>query len=588
MKVRLLILFACILPALAYPENPGPYSYDLSTKEILPLWRWEACPGDRPERATRPGESSRWKTILFNKYVSTSAEGEANGQFWLQTSLDLEGRKDDTDTATLFFTNLPSAFEAFWDGVPVWRNGRVGTDRNSERIGKLRGFIPLPYGLVTPGRHRISIRVSNYHILKKGHDFEFDFSYLSSLNNLLVHRKDENFLLLGFFQTVLLFSLFLFLGGWHYFPAVFLCAFTFARILDCLWIILQRSNLLGITLFHIMDPAVLAIYLISLLPLNLFIIWHLDIRRKKALSAVLAGLAALQLFLYFRFELELWQLDAGTALVILGLIVQQLRKKRIGSGMALIGYGVYVGSRLALTFSLSLTHTPFISVVPNSIALVLLMGSVTLKLREQFQTLAALRFRSERLEAELLKKSIQPHFIMNTLMSIKSYQGTDSAKAERLIEALAEEFRLINRISKQAEIPLAEELDLCRLHLELMGYRRDARYELVTTGDCLGVSVPPMILHTLIENGLTHAFKPKENGTFRFSCVRDKQKTVFRLENAGANLGDRLKESAKTADEGMGLRYVRARLEEAYPGKWRLDYGLKQDAWIVQIEIEAT
>ena len=34
------------------------------------------------------------------------------------------------------------------------------------------------------------------------------------------------------------------------------------------------------------------------------------------------------------------------------------------------------------------------------------------------------------------------------------------------------------------------------------------------------------------------------------------------------------------------MRYVRARLDEAYSGKWRLDYGLNNGIWFVQIEKE--
>jgi len=345
-------------------------------------------------------------------------------------------------------------------------------------------------------------------------------------------------------------------------------------------------------LFYRLNAFMDAGYLISLLPLNLFILWHLDVPRKKTFAAALAGLSALRLFFWFQFEQELWYLDAAVAGVMLWLIIRQCARKRTGSGSTLLAYGIYMGNMLASQLALFLpflafSRAPYFSLLPNSIFLVMLMGSVTLKLREQFQTLAALRFRSERLEAELLKKSIQPHFIMNTLLSIKSCLGSDSARAERLIEALAEEFRLINRISKQGEIPLAEELSLCRLHLELMGYRRDARYELVTTGDCQGFSIPPMVLHTLVENGLTHAFKPRESGTFRFSCARQGRSSVFLLENDGANLGERLSDAGDQAEEGMGLRYVRARLEEAYPGRWRLDYGLRQGAWTVRIEIGA-
>jgi hypothetical protein len=119
MKATLLILFACLLPLPSPAADPEPYSFDLSAREILPMWSWQIRPGDQAEWATRPGAGSAWQTIRFDKYVSDYAAGEANGRFWLQASLDLRGAKDDSDALALFFTHLPSAFELFWD---AWAN----------------------------------------------------------------------------------------------------------------------------------------------------------------------------------------------------------------------------------------------------------------------------------------------------------------------------------------------------------------------------------------------------------------------------------------------------------------------------------
>ncbi|MEW5983474.1 MAG: histidine kinase [Acidobacteriota bacterium] len=99
------------------------------------------------------------------------------------------------------------------------------------------------------------------------------------------------------------------------------------------------------------------------------------------------------------------------------------------------------------------------------------MGVIVLRLRDQVRDYHALRSRSQRLEAELLKKTIQPHLLMNTLLTIQSWFGQDPAKAGRLVEALADEFRIISRVAAQPEIDMADEIQLCRRHLELMGPR---------------------------------------------------------------------------------------------------------------------
>ncbi len=491
----------------------------------------------------------------------------------------------------MFFFKIPSAFEVFWDGELITANGRLGKDRLEEIPGKVRGFIRLPGNKATVGLHQLALRVSNFHIRKKAHEFRIIFGYNSTLTERLSKKKEENLLYMGLFLTATLFSLFLFLGGWRYFPAIFFSVFTIFQIMDNFWAYLLRTDILNVSLFYRLNPVLFSANNFSFLPLNLFIIWHLEIPRRKTLSWILFVISLLQVFILFIFHWNFWQLDFAVAFIILALILRQFRRRIIGSGPALIGYGVFFGNWLAAAlvpllpfFSFNSTEKPFVSLMPSSIFLVALMGSVTVKMREQFRALDALRLRSQRLEAELLKKSIQPHFIMNTLLSIKSFLGRDSSKAEKMIDALAGEFRLINRIAAALEIPLQDELNLCRLHLEVMGFRRDARYTLKVEGEPSAFSIPPMILHTLIENGLTHAFKPRENGIFRFACKREGHKIVYRLENDGSNLAEMLKEEGVKVEEGMGMKYVRARLDEAYNGKWRLDYGLSRGKWFVQIE----
>jgi len=173
---------------------------------------------------------------------------------------------------------------------------------------------------------------------------------------------------------------------------------------------------------------------------------------------------------------------------------------------------------------------------------------------------------------------------MNTLSSIRSLYRDQPQKAERLLDATAKELRIISRISAEKEIPLLQEIELCRLHLDVMGYRFEAEYGLVTENIFEQERVPPLIFHTLIENGLTHALKAKEDGTFWFSCEMDHGMIRYRLLNDGSLLKEFCQTHA-AIEEGMGFKYVKARLEERYPGKWRIAYGMMGEKWQVVIEI---
>ncbi len=582
----------CVLPLLSAGEMTSQ-AFNLEEKDFISLAPWLARDGDQPEWASNPGPDSAWSRVSPRRILGSGGGPGPEGNFWLQTVITLAGKQDPADTLALLFNRLPSAFDVFWDGLPVGQNGRVGQDRRSEEPGRIRLTLPLNPGLTGPGPHRLALRVSNHRIGGRRHRFLVSFGYRSTLADATNRMKEEYLLFAGLFLAATLFSLLLFLGGWRYFPALFFSLFTLIQLLYSVWEVVLRSEAVGVSLFYRLAPLVGSGNLVSQLPLYLFLFWHLDLPFKKPASWGLGAYVLIRVLLFHWFELDLWQIDLLIALAMGGLVIRQFRRRGTGVSPALIGYSFFLLNWVAVVLApilpwLAFVKAPFVSLLPSSVFIVGLMGSMTAKIREQFRTLESLRYRSQRLEAELIKKSIQPHFLMNTLLSIKSWLGQDSATAEKMVEALAEEFRMINGISSKPEIALEEELSLCRRHLELMGYRREARYELRVIGSCRGFTIPPMILHTLVENGLTHAFKPAEDGSFLFTCRREPRWIVYRLENGGSKIPDLMKTGRERIEEGLGLRYVKVRLEEAYPGKWRLDYGLDGSVWAVTIVLEAT
>jgi LytS/YehU family sensor histidine kinase len=142
---------------------------------------------------------------------------------------------------------------------------------------------------------------------------------------------------------------------------------------------------------------------------------------------------------------------------------------------------------------------------------------------------------------------------------------------------------MINAISSERLIPLRQELELCKYHLTIMRLRREAQYMLHTEHLDQEATVPPLMFHTLIENGITHSFKPTEQGDFWLSYERDDHNSRYILKNNGCLL-QKLDLNAKVED-GMGIKYVKSRLEECYPGKWQLEYGLRDLKWEVTITL---
>src|SRR5690606_28783182 len=246
-------------------------------------------------------------------------------------------------------------------------------------------------------------------------------------------------------------------------------------------------------------------------------------------------------------------LSLSASLWVIGWAV---RRRQTGSGLALMGILSMVAGGLA-SWGFSAAWPWAAGVAAHVIFLARVQSG---RIAERMAEHRGTELRSARLEIELLKKNIQPHFLLNSLNSIIAWLEEEPKTAARLVNALADELGMLLRISSQRTIPLEEEINLCRVHLQVMGLRQDKTYSLDCAGLAGGERVPPMVLHTLVENGLTHGYVGRTKGSFllrREDVAGGMRLTLF---NDGIP-----REKKERKGEGTGLRYVRSRLEEAFP-----------------------
>src|SRR5262245_59005727 len=105
-----------------------------------------------------------------------------------------------------------------------------------------------------------------------------------------------------------------------------------------------------------------------------------------------------------------------------------------------------------------------------------MLFALLLRMREEQSRARQTLLRSAQLEVQLLKRSIQPHFLMNALTSILEWVEVEPKRAARFIEALADEFRLLSKISAEKLIPLELEVQLFRTHLSVMSLQREISF----------------------------------------------------------------------------------------------------------------
>jgi len=185
---------------------------------------------------------------------------------------------------------------------------------------------------------------------------------------------------------------------------------------------------------------------------------------------------------------------------------------------------------------------------------------------------------------ELLKKSIQPHFLMNTLTSLIDWVEEAPDKGVLFIEALAEEFDVLNQVENETLIPIVQEIKLCKSHISIMKFRKEIDYLWEDEGinENIEQLIPPAVIHTLLENSITHCLPSDENKMlFKLIAFTTDNTQEYTFLTFG-----KIRNQQKSTSDGTGFKYIKARLTESYGNHWTFTSEATQEGWKNTITIQ--
>ena len=113
-----------------------------------------------------------------------------------------------------------------------------------------------------------------------------------------------------------------------------------------------------------------------------------------------------------------------------------------------------------------------------------------------------------RIEYDFLQAQIDPHFMHNTLLSIKSMIALEKSEdALKMMEAFVDILRIPMIMDKQF-ITLEEEIELTKKYITIMQYRTGREFKVVEeiSPELRYTLIPRMILQPLVANSIFHGF----------------------------------------------------------------------------------
>ncbi len=164
-----------------------------------------------------------------------------------------------------------------------------------------------------------------------------------------------------------------------------------------------------------------------------------------------------------------------------------------------------------------------------------------------------------------LRSQLNPHFIFNSLNSIRALISEDPEKARGSITALSNIFRKTLQLDKSTKVSFNEELQIVKDYLKLEKIRFEERleYNFEFDDEIYSWQVPPLMLQTLVENGIKHGISTlTKGGVINVKGKVENDIAVFVITNSGS-----LNDETENGRKKYGLKNTRERLQLLYDGK---------------------
>jgi two-component system, LytTR family, sensor kinase len=168
---------------------------------------------------------------------------------------------------------------------------------------------------------------------------------------------------------------------------------------------------------------------------------------------------------------------------------------------------------------------------------------------------------------QMLKYQLSPHFLFNSLNSVRALIDEDEKNAKEMITEISEFLRYSLLNNNKQDVLLKEELDAIKHYLSIEKKRYENKLEVLydidkSSEDCKVLS---FIVHPLIENAIKFGMQ-STNMPLKIKIKSSFLNNILKIEviNSGKLIDHSNSENIEALFSGAGLENVKARLSNAF------------------------
>ncbi len=214
---------------------------------------------------------------------------------------------------------------------------------------------------------------------------------------------------------------------------------------------------------------------------------------------------------------------------------------------------------ILLLFSASLLYYRY----QNKIKITKILQQKNFKISHQKEVIEDM---NSQLEKRMLRAQMNPHFIFNSLSSIRYLVSSgDKEAALTYLNKFSKLLRQVLETSINVSLVLHEEIELLKIYVELEALRFDNSFSYTfnidKNLDLYQYEVPMLLVQPYIENAILHGLLPKEGPKkLSVSFENEKDHVVCIIEDNGVGI-DTQKNQNKSTKQSRGMSITAKRIE---------------------------
>lgn len=252
--------------------------------------------------------------------------------------------------------------------------------------------------------------------------------------------------------------------------------------------------------------------------------------------------------------------DITTFILSIILVVRHRRLLSIRELISILSFGVFP----VLSMSMVNIWYPTPEYLLLTLSLLLLLnlfhGELTRQLAEREKELLQTELELSESRVRILMSQIEPHFMFNSLSTIKHLCRTEPKEAMEAVDEFSGFLRgSMDALTQNGCITFEKEMEFVNSYLCLEKRRFGNRLQVVYDIQKKGFMVPPLSIQTIAENAVRHGISKKlSGGTLTIATQENEQNFIVSIMDDGVGF-----EMGKVSDDGknhVGIHNVESRI----------------------------